>query len=260
MKTAAIAVLVLATAASLRGQDDAWNEIKAKHFLVYYVGEREFAERVARSAEEDYSKIAQDLGFTRHDNFWLWDRRAKIYIYRARADFTRATGAPKWAAGKADYQARLIATYEGSETFIDSVLPHELTHLIFMEFVGFTADIPLWLNEGVAQWEDALARDRALRLVRGLHADKRLTPLTRLMTVTVGDVGSTGQAVAFYAQAVSLVGFMIEKHGSAQFRVFCGELRDGKSVEDALRFTYPGTIRSMESLETEWHQHLEASE
>lgn len=251
--------LSLCAAAPLRAADNPWREIKQKHFIIHYVSSREFAEQVGRTAEKYYRKIARDLGFARHDKFWLWERRARIYIYRSRADFTHATGSPKWAAGKADYEARTIATYEGSTTFINSVLPHELTHLIFMEFVGFERDIPLWLNEGVAQWEDDTQRDKAIGLARYLHFRKRLTPVRRLMTVNVGDVESTGQAVAFYSQAVSLVGFMIEKYGSSRFRTFCGQLRDGKPVEDALRFTYPGTIRSIEALETEWHQHLEVS-
>ncbi len=109
-----------------------WKEIKKKHFVICYSDSSEFAQRVGREAEKYYKTISSDLGFTRHDGFWLWDKRAKIYIYNSRADFVRASGAPHWAAGKANVAQRLIATFQGGKGFIDSVLPYEMTHLIFM--------------------------------------------------------------------------------------------------------------------------------
>ena len=250
-------VLFLGLAPFARCDDPVWQELKQKHFIVYYVGNRAFAEKVGRTAERHYDKIGRDLGFTRHGDFWLWDRRARIYIYGSRAEFRRGAGAPDWAAGKADPGKRLIATWQGSAAFLDSVLPHEMTHLIFMEFIGFKNNIPLWLNEGVAQWEDVLRREGTVRLARQLRAHGSLTPLVRLMTQDVRTIGDTAQAAAFYAQSVSLVGFMIECYGSSRFRTFCGHLRDGKSVDDALRFTYSSEIRNIEMLETEWHEYLE---
>ena len=53
-----------------------------------------------------------------------------------------------------------------------------------------------------------------------------------------------------------MVGFMIEEHGSERFRVFCGHLRDGKTMDDALRFTYPSRMRNLLELEAAWKKHL----
>jgi hypothetical protein len=233
-----------------------WSEIKQKHFIIYYTDNRLFAQRVGYKAEEYYTTISSDLGFTRHDGFWLWDNRAKIYIYSSRSDFAKATGAPEWAAGKANPEQRLIATYQGSKEFIDSLLPHEMTHLIFMEFIGFNKSIPLWLNEGIAQWEDKLQRDKAMVLVKRLYALNRLMPLAQLMKLDVRTVSDTGEAVIFYAQSASLVGFMIKTYGPERFRKFCGQLRDGKSINEALRFTYSMEISTIGSLEKLWYGYL----
>ena len=77
-----------------------------------------------------------------------------------------------------------------------------------------------------------------------------------LMRLDVRTVKNKGVAVIFYAQAVSVVGFMIEKYGSAGFRRFCGQLRDGKTINEALRFTYPEKICNVSLLEKEWYKYL----
>jgi len=55
----------------------------------------------------------------------------------------------------------------------------------------------------------------------------------------------------YYIQSVSLVGFLIEDYGSKRFADFCRELRDGKTVQQALLFAYPTHIRSLEEFEDE---------
>ena len=60
----------------------------------------------------------------------------------------------------------------------------------------------------------------------------------------------------YYLQSVSLVGFLIEKYGSANFAVFCRELRDGKSLGEALKAAYPTSIRNLEEFEYRWRKYL----
>ena len=251
-------VLLLAGTGSVSAAEEelAWQVLKGKHFLVYYQLNRGFADDVRRRAEVEYDRITHDLDFTRYDGFWLWDRRVPIRIYATREAFVSKTGSPAWAAGKANYVNREIVTFEGSDRFLESVLPHEMTHLIFREFVGFTSDVPLWLDEGVAQWEDLTMRDFALDLARKLLAHDQLMSLDRLTRTDVRRTHNGLDAVRFYAQAVSLVGFMIEEYGARRFRKFCGQLRDGKSLDEALRFTYPSTIRNLKDLESAWRQTL----
>jgi hypothetical protein len=55
---------------------------------------------------------------------------------------------------------------------------------------------------------------------------------------------------------VSLVDFLVRKYGSLRFRTFCGHVRDGKSVDGALRFTYPESIRNMDALEKAWREYV----
>jgi hypothetical protein len=237
----------------------AWHEIKGQHFLIYHQGHKAFANKVLQRSEKEYHRITRDLGIRRYGNFWLWGKRVKIYIHQSKATFMKDTGAHAWVGGRANYVDRVIRSYAGSEQFLDTVLPHELTHLIFREFVGFSSDVPLWLDEGVAQWEEVTGRERRLKLARRLHQLGRLLPIDQLTRTDIRRVPSAIKAVEFYSQAVSLVGFMIEKFGPRRFRTFCGHLRDGKSMNDALKFAYPSAMRNTHQLESAWTRHLEAS-
>jgi hypothetical protein len=230
-----------------------WKLVRSTHFLVHYADNLQFAEEVSRKAEEYYGAITADLGYTRYDNFWLWENRVKIMIYPGRAEFIAEAGAPEWAIGKASYKKREISTYDGGTAFLDSVLPHEMTHLIFREFVGFKGEVPLWLHEGVAQWEEERGKKTEYRrMMRRLADANALIPLDRLTRMDIKAVDAEGKAAQFYAQSGSLVGYMIAELGSGKFRTFCGQVRDGKGVEDALRFAYPGTLGNIKDLETQW--------
>lgn len=234
-----------------------WSTVKSRHFLVHHRNDAEFAETVSGKAEECYARISADLGFTKHSDFWLWERRVSIRIYPTRQAFIREVGAPEWAAGKADYRGRRIESFRDSATLLGSVLPHEMAHLILADFMGLHNDIPLWLNEGVAQWEEEKKRPEIDGYVKQLFRRQALLSIDRLTSMTPEDLRDSDDTTAFYAQSAGLVGYMIREHGSKCFRALCGRLRAGKSVDDALRFTYPQTIRSMKELEAQWRRYLE---
>jgi len=249
-------LLLLGLRCGVAAGDAEWQELKSRHFIVHFKGGRDFAETVSRRAETYYREIAEDLGYRRHDGFWLWENRARITLYGSREEFVRRTGSPEWASGKASYKERAIMSFHGSRRLLDSVLPHELTHLIFRDFVGFEGEVPLWLEEGIAQWEERADRHRVKRLTTRLLRTGRLMPLRQLTRLDIREESRLREATEFYLQAASLVGYLIEEHGSVRFRKLCGQLRDGKSLEDALRFTYPSSVRSIEQLESAWHRHL----
>ncbi len=248
--------LVLSTSVWAAGRGKSgWRVVKGKHFLVYYRSDRGFAKETARHAEKHYRRIAADLGYVKYDKFWLWDERAKIYIYQSQSAFTNATGAPHWAKGKASLTKREVAGVQHA-SFVRSVLPHELAHLIFRDFVGFKGDVPLWLDEGVALWEEEDGRANYLKIASMLASANKLIPLAKLTKTDVRGLKNDKVVQLFYAQSACLVGFLIEQHGSAGFRRMCREIRDGKSLDNALKTAYPRSLRGMHELQTKWFAHL----
>jgi hypothetical protein len=236
--------------------------VKSDHFQVFYLEDRAFASEVSRTAERLYTAINAELGFDRvvkkeHLSFWLWEDRCQIYLYRTRAEFVRSTGAPTWSAGFVNYRDRIIHSYNGAETFLDSTLQHELAHILFREYVGLdNPNVPRWLDEGVAQYAERDRRERALEFVReGLQRD-RYFPFIDFHGMRLRPADGEA-AVLYYRQAVSVVHFFIARYGSSRFIDFCSNLRDGYSIERALSFATGGSIDSLEDLEGAWKRFFE---
>lgn len=244
------------SALSLEKEEIEWEEIKGDHFIVYYIRQEKFAKKVLDKAEECYKNVADELGYQRYSNFWTWDNRAHIYIYPNHKSYLTATGRPQWTHGFADYNKRAVISYVWGEDFLDMLLPHELTHLIFRDYVGFKGAVSLWLDEGVAQWMEPAKRAMAKTAVKGLLNEDRLIPLNEMVRLDVRKSNDVELINLFYIEAVSLIGFLIERHGTGNFISFCRQLRDGKSLEDALRFAYPANFRSVDELEKQWKGYI----
>lgn len=234
---------------------NAWRVLKSDHFMVWYVGSGDFAERMKNRAETLFTRIMRDLGYAQRDGFWLWDNRCTIRVHPTAESFRTSVGAPEWAGGCADPSERAIETFEGSATFAERVLPHELTHLVFREFVGFKGDVPLWLNEGVAVWESARITGRPAPPCEGGGA----MSLADMVEPDLRKVGA-GAASNLYAQSAAVVGFLFDTGGAEKFGVFCRQLRDGKTLNDALRFTYGPAMGNMEALERAFRAGKEEKE
>jgi len=271
-------VVFLSPAAKSLAED--WKELSADHFVVYYTGDEKFAKEVSEKAEVYYQRIATDLGYPRYSEFWTWDKRVKIYIFPDRHSFINSTNQPNWSEGMADYKGKKIISYAWNRGFVESLLPHEMAHLIFRDFVGFRGEIPLWLDEGVAQWEEEAKRSQIKQVAKKRYDDSSIISLSDMMNLDIRKVteddkvyirstrmkdGQTGVlflsgnnlVTTYYIQSVSLVGFLIERFGSYSFADFCRQLRDGKGLEEALRFAYPTYIRSLDELETKWREYLD---
>lgn len=253
----ALGLTFLAGAGRAAETNAAWSVVKGKHFLVYYQpGDAQLAEKTVALAEAHCERIRKELRFVKRDDFWTWDNRVKVFIHPSREAFQRATGAPEWAGGRSSVARKEIASYSDDREFPRGALPHEIAHLVLRDFVGFKGEIPVWLNEGVAQWADSDRREDTLRLARELAARHTLTPLRTLAGVKDTRGLDAGQAAGLYAQAVSLVGYLIQTHGAESFHTLCAQIRDGKDLDAALKFTYPGTLRTIEDLEKAWKTSL----
>ena len=247
-------VLALAPVATRAADTGAWEVVKSRHFLVMHAGDTAFAERVAQAAESCYYAIADDLGYSRTSGFWTWDNRVRIMIHPTAEAFRAAFQAPAWAAGGASHRRHEIAgSRPDGETFISTVLPHELAHLILGEFVGVER-VPGWLTEGLAQWEQE-GRPPA-RLPRGAGQGFALRDL---MAMDVRQERDPGRVRVYYLQCASLVGFLIRTGGGDRFGRFCRLLRDGKPCMEALASAYPDLAPTLDDLEGAWRKSLDAA-
>lgn len=226
---------------------------KSDHFILYYEGaDQIFSDRVIHTAESHYGEMANTLGFSRRSEFWLWEKRCRIYLYGTKETYHTQTKQEAWSGGFAIPSERKIVSYQGSETFIESVLPHELAHLIFHDFLGTkNGEIPLWVDEGLAMAQEKAKRASLDGLVKNMIAEKKGIPIQTISQIRSAKGMSTAQAAIFYAQSQSMVRFLLTLNPS-RFTGFCRNLRDGMNLESALRKNYPKDIPNMTTFEEKW--------
>lgn len=234
---------------------DTWRHTSSTHFIIYYKDAPEnFLNELIEKAEGYYDKIADDLGFRRF-NFWLWDDRAKIYIYDNAEDYQQATGNPAWSSGGSYPGQKIIHTFPYAKKFFEVTLPHEMGHIIFREFVGFDNNaIPIWLDEGVASYGQPLKFLEAKAMVEEARINDRLMSLQELSKSDPQLMNDPYAVSLFYAQSFSIVDYLVRKGGRDTFILFCQYLRDKKNLEKALSSSY--NFSSLSELDEDWHRHL----
>ena len=219
---------------------------KSTHFIIYYQqASTEYINQVTRKAERYYKSITSYLGFKRF-NFWLWDNRCKIYFYPDRESYLRNSVRASWSRAHVDVLKKEISTYIGQDRFFDTILPHEMGHIVFREFIGYNKQLPLWIDEGVACMQERGSKERLI-IAKILAKWKLHIPLSDLSRV---NNYAFIIPLIFYCESASILDFLIRRYGRTRFVRFCRRLRDENNWEEALISVYK--LSDLDALEKLW--------
>ena len=232
-----------------------WKEFKSTHFIVYYKDSpEEFVKELSDKAELYYERIADNLGFRRFD-FWLWDNRAKIYVFDNAYGYRFATGQPEWSAGCATVTSKTIHTFYNASGFMESTLPHEMAHLIFREFVGaYNYAVPLWLEEGVADSQESGDIATANWQIQEAMKKNKFMGIPALTGFNLRLASDKELVNLYYAESASIVNFLLKEFGKDRFVLFCQYLRDAQSLQKALASAY--SFSGIDELNEAWLKYL----
>jgi len=233
--------------ASLRPTDIAWLEtpsfswkhLETEHFILHYQ-RRMFASKVARLGEQFYDAISDDLP-TLEDH--VSPNRSHLFIFRDSKDWKRLVqqtpGVDSWAASFVSGQVMYLQEIGKSTSKKMETLAHEMTHLVFNRFLP--ARLPLWLNEGLAEYYGAFA----YRAAKGMGQSKKniFRPLRKWMPLqTLLEATSypadPATVTSFYTTSQYLVGFLLIKQPRAKWDEFFGRVLTGEPALPALLDTY----------------------
>ena len=235
--------------------EEEWEERKGNHFIIYYKNAPlDFIKSVEEMAEYYYDEITRNMGFTRYKG-WTWDERAKIYIYDNVADFQQVGEYAMWAEGVASSRQRVIRSFPAAHGFFDSTLPHEMGHIIFREFVGFKAKIPVWFEEGVAMYQEKARRWGADDTVRQAIKDGKFMSLKDMTAIELSDRINVETIQLFYAESASIVKYLIDELGQQRFVNLCRKLQDGDPFERVFVAAYV-RFKDLAALNKAWVEYL----
>jgi len=198
--------------------------------------------------------IADNLGFSRYE-FWTWDKRARIYIYDDTQDYQEKTGKPAWSGGHAYYHEKVIETYPWAGGFFDSLLPHELGHIIFREFIGTQNNAPVWLDEGVAMYQEKNRRKDIKPTLLQAIEEKKFMSLEKLSQLNIGFVEDKSVVELYYNESVNVVEYLISRFGKDNFVKLCKALKERKNFEQAVTEAYR-VFKNLEDLNKNWLKYI----
>ena len=233
-----------------------FDELRSEHFVVKYEEgvNIDYVLKVKDIAEKYYRSITQEFNLIR-DKLWLWDNRAKIFIAKDKGSYLENFDCSGWSAACVDYQHKIIYTYYGQANF-SSIFAHELTHIIFREYIRKTK-LPLWLDEGMATYiEDKYGSGKyraELRPLRRSVTKGKYIRFPELVRVSARELAykPADYVNLFYIQSFSIVNFIIEEYQQYNFSNFLHHLGNGYEVEEALAKAYY-QLKNLEELEKRW--------
>ncbi|MBF0593499.1 MAG: hypothetical protein HQL22_00875 [Candidatus Omnitrophica bacterium] len=245
---------VFADRVGFQDKSSAWQNIKSDHFIVLYKkAPQQFVENTLARAEEDYQKTATTLGFTRYKG-WIGSSRVKIYIYDDAGAYKNSSGLG-WAAGSVVTRSRTISAYPSASGFFDSTLPHEIGHIILRDFIGTDAVVPLWFEEGVAMYQEESGRWGADADVLRALVEGRFISVEDMSSLELSRDSNVELVRIFYAEAASLVRFLINEGETYRFARLCREIKNGSRFDWALKKSYM-KYQTLQGLEEDWKDYL----
>lgn len=227
-----------------------WRHGETANFI-YHFFDLSAAKQVASEAEFYFRVIAHDLG----KEGQAGDRKAQIFIVPTAEweEFKLGAHLDPWTGG-AHLANELFITRDG-ERFQGATLGHEVAHLVVERFFG--GHIPLWLNEGYAEYISGVlyaayyrARGYAAKPRYGAVKGGEYIPLEKLIAFTTYP-STEAEVGAFYVESRKLVTFL-QQRGKDAFRAFFEATAKGGNFESAMDGAYGGRFISRRELEEQF--------
>lgn len=224
-----------------------WKHAETAHFIYHY-RQSHVATPISVEAEFHYRVIVKELA--RDDASPA--PKAHIYIFEKPEDwevFQFAGQLEPWTGGIQSGNSLFIVR-DPSYRFSDNSLGHEIVHLLLRRFYG--TRVPLWLNEGFAQYASKNAH-ASFQRARGYLAKPSSNSVARenlfaLSKLALMSYPPAAQVDTFYDQSERLVRFLVAAD-RAKFIELLGSTATGEAFETALSRTNSTMFPTMAALE-----------
>lgn len=166
------------------------------------------------------------------NDFKYWPRHKIVVLIYSPEAFEKIRPGPDWVAGIYDGKIRVpLPSSRAAAGSIEPTLYHEYTHALIHDLTR--NNCPVWLNEGIAEYEESKVRPPSLSLLRTAARIDRLVPFEKLEAAFRSeDPRVAGLA---YEQSFSVVTYLVNRHGVYRVRRVLDLLAEGSSIDEAFR-------------------------
>lgn len=216
------------------------------HFLIRFEGRenRGAGHIVALVLEEAYFKVGADLAY------WP-EKRIEAVLY-ADKEFYDITRSQSWIGAIFDGKIKMpVGGVEVKTVELERVIIHEYTHAMVHSLSGGRA--PVWLHEGLAQYEEGKDAGRYRDYLKGLAGGEGGEDLSlRRLEGSFTGLGRE-EASRAYLLSLSAVQYIVNEFGLNSVKRILTGLRDGLGIDGALR---AAIYLSYEDLEKSWLDNM----
>jgi hypothetical protein len=231
-----------------------WKTLNGDVVHLHWVeGDQAFGKRALKIGDDAVAAAAKLLGVTESDPI-------DIFVYADQQSFYDALGPAtrENVGGQAHPDIRtlfaLIAPADIDAGWVESVVPHELTHVVFQTAVDNPYhEPPHWLNEGLAVYLSDGYGDFDRSQVSGAVSNGTIIPLDGL----AGAFPTTQERFFLaYAESVSTVDRIVRVNGRDALVKLIRSYHDGVSDDEAFQAALG---RDLAGFEADWLKELGAT-
>jgi hypothetical protein len=216
---------------------EGWQVSETANFRIFHKQDDAYAQKLAQVAERTRSEMSRKWFGNEAP---VWQPHCELIVYSTGEEYRQMTGtkpfdSPGHAHVNADRSdaSRVVARWlhmrYDSPNMVETVLPHETTHVVLAGQFG-PFQVPRWADEGIAVLsEPAYKVQQHRQNVLRAHQQGGLFPLKELLVM---DYPREPQRItAFYAQSVALVELLTSLRGPTVLVQFVRDgLREGYEV------------------------------
>ncbi|MFL3013473.1 MAG: peptidase MA family metallohydrolase, partial [Candidatus Neomarinimicrobiota bacterium] len=232
-------------------RDFEWSYIQTPNFDIYFYGDnQDLAEFTSKVSEEAYEQISTHLA-------WDLKNRVSILVYNSHNEFqqTNVVGVymSEGIGGVTElFKNRVVFPFDGDFEQFRHVIHHELVHAVLNDMVyGGTAQnmvasrtrvrIPLWSNEGLAEFLSSNWDTKADMVLRDIAVHERIPSVTELNYFMA------------YKGGQSLWRFIAGKYGREKVGEIFRAMKKTQSAEKGYQLALG---MKWDELSDQWHKYL----
>ncbi len=211
-----------------------------------------FEDGVERQTGFDYEKALMKARRDVGTDFRYWPKhKFVVLLYNGDTFRNMRTGTPEWVAGQFDGKIRLpLPNQAYPESMVNQLTFHEYTHALIGDLNQ--SSIPVWYNEGLAEYEGAKYGTPEINLVTAAYEQDALVPWAQMGSLF--SQSRPPQDIALgYQQAHSVVAFLSQKYGFWRHRKVLEDLNNGMGIEQSIEKQFKSKI---DRLEKSWRLWL----
>jgi len=208
-------------------------------------------------------KIKQPIDFNIRDalldarraigaDFASWPKhKIVVLVYSIESFRALRKETPEWVAGQFDGKIRVpIPSGEVHQATVRQILFHEYTHAVIQDLT--VGHCPVWLNEGLAEYEGHTQEKGTLKQLKAVQAAQRLISWGELSDHFSVSASADDVALA-YEEAHAIAAYLVTRYGWWRMRKIISGLQAGQDWRQV--FSNQLHVK-LPKLESEWRQQL----